>query len=325
MKEELESVAAVAITTDAWTSTTTDNYITITCHYIKDWTMKSLVLQTRSFVERHTAVNLSQMLKTAVEDWGLRGKVVACVHDNAANIVLANSRQYVPWQSVLCFAHTLQLAVNDGMATVEIDGVVDACNRLVAHFHRSALATQSLREKQTSLQMPQHRLIQSCKTRWNSACHMFGRLHEQRQAVSAVLADRAITKLKDEQKFALERSQWQIIEDIIPVLEALKCATTALSGEKNISSSVTLPVTHGLLKLHLVVSEDDSLVVANFKTAVSASLKERLLTSDEISIPPLSAALDPRHKQLKFLAPTAHQQVQDKMIELLALQDRPPT
>jgi hypothetical protein len=293
--------------------------------YIKDWAIKSVVLQTRAFGERHIAVNLSEILKIAVEDWGLAGRMVACVHDNAANIVLANSRQYVPWQSVPCFAHTLQLGVNDGIATVEIEEVVDACNRLVAHFHRSALATQSLWEKQTSLQMPQHRLIQSCKTRWNSVCDMFGRLNEQRQAVTAVLADRTVTKLKDEEKFALERSQWQIIEDVIPVLHTLKCATTALSGENNVSNSVILPVTHGLLKLHLVVSEDDSRVVAAFKTAVSASLKERLLKCDEISIPVLSAALDPRHKQLKFLAATAHQQVQDKLIELLAMQDRSPT
>jgi len=115
------------------------------------------------------------------------------------------------------------------MTLTAVDSVVEACNELVGHFHRSSLAaTNGLRDKQKSLNIPVHRLIQSCKTRWNSVCDMFHRLYEQRQAVSAVMADRNIFKLKDEQKFALERNQWQVIEDIIPILQALTCATTVL-------------------------------------------------------------------------------------------------
>lgn len=61
------------------------------------------------------------------------------VHDNASNIVLANSSQFVPWESSPCSAHTLQLAVNDGMKAAKIDEVTHECSRLVAHFHRSTL------------------------------------------------------------------------------------------------------------------------------------------------------------------------------------------
>jgi len=95
MKTALKEICAVAITTDAWTSLTTGNYITVTCHYIENWSMKSIVLQTRASAERHTAANLSESLKAVVEDWGLDGKFTACVHDNASNIVLANSHQFV--------------------------------------------------------------------------------------------------------------------------------------------------------------------------------------------------------------------------------------
>ena len=83
-------------------------------------------------------VNLSESLKAAVHDWDLDDKVTACVHDNASNIVLANSHQFVTWESVPCFAHTLQLAINDGMTLAEVDSVVEACNKLVGHFHRSS-------------------------------------------------------------------------------------------------------------------------------------------------------------------------------------------
>jgi len=78
------------------------------------------------FNERHTAANLADLTKTAADEWGISGKVLACVHDNASNIILANSNQFVPWQSSPCFAHTLQLAISDGMPIANIDEVVPA-------------------------------------------------------------------------------------------------------------------------------------------------------------------------------------------------------
>ena len=99
MKEELEAVNSVAITTDAWTAMTTHNYITVTCHYISKWVMKSVVLQTRSSTERHTVENLAGLLKSVVTEWGIDNNVVACVHDNASNVVRANSKQFVTGRS----------------------------------------------------------------------------------------------------------------------------------------------------------------------------------------------------------------------------------
>lgn len=234
LKLSLQQATSVSITTDGWTSNTTESYITVTCHYIdNEWNLKSSVLQTRAYEDRHTGENLAALLKSVVEEWGLEGKILACVHDNASNIVSANSPQMVPWKSAPCFAHTLQLAINDGMRIVGVEEVVQVCNKLVSHFHHSTLASKCLEEKQKSLNLPIHRLIVSCKTRWNSIIDMFERLHSQRQAVSAVLADRRVTKLNEEKKLAIPDSSWQVIEDFIPVLKALKCATTALGTEVN--------------------------------------------------------------------------------------------
>merc|ERR1712115_503838 len=49
IKKELLESQSVAITTDSWTSISTQSYTTITAHYIdKDWVQKSKVLYTRS-------------------------------------------------------------------------------------------------------------------------------------------------------------------------------------------------------------------------------------------------------------------------------------
>ncbi|XP_033739044.1 uncharacterized protein LOC117326406 [Pecten maximus] len=43
---ELSQAKGVSLTSDAWTSRATESYITITCHFVRDWELKSKVLQT---------------------------------------------------------------------------------------------------------------------------------------------------------------------------------------------------------------------------------------------------------------------------------------
>jgi len=163
------------------------------------------------------------------------------------------------------------------MMAAKIDEISVERSKLVAHLHRSTVAMKGVEAKQKMVEIMQRKLIQSRKTRWNLISDMFERLFEQRLAISVALSDRSVTKLSDERKLALQESHWQLIEDILPVLQALKCATTVLSRETNVSASVVYPVAYGLVTNHLVVGDCDSKLVADFKIAVSDSLKRRLM------------------------------------------------
>lgn len=303
LKDRLSKTARMAITTDAWTSLTTESYITLTCHYIAEWEMHSAVLETRNFDERHTAVNIANYLKDATEQWlSSSDKVIACVHDNASNMVLANRGL---WESVPCFAHTLQLAINEGFSIASVKSVIAGSSRLVTHFHHSTVATAALHQKQQQQNVPEHKLIQYCRTRWNSVCDMFERLLEQRWTVCAVLSDRNTTKLADAKTLDLKDEHWQIVEELIPVLQSLKCATTTMCSETNVCVSMVYPITHSLITKHLNAQIGESPRVSEFKTAVAESLKRRIITVAEdvekVALPLIAAILDPRHKHLKFL------------------------
>lgn len=118
LKEELKtkvgSASAVCLTTDCWTSITTESYMAVTCHFIgNDYTLSTALLDCFSFSERHTADNLAEQLKKISEDWSISEKVVACVSDNASNIKAAI--QNVGWKHLPCFAHTLNLVVKEGL------------------------------------------------------------------------------------------------------------------------------------------------------------------------------------------------------------------
>ncbi|XP_030227714.1 zinc finger BED domain-containing protein 1-like [Gadus morhua] len=317
--KKLAKAESVALTTDCWTALTAESYITITCHYIgDDWEMNSAVLLTESLPGCHTADCLAEKLNGAVEQWGIEGRVIACVHDNAANIVAANRPTRVSWVSVACFAHTLQLAINDGFA-LYLNRVISAAGKLVGHFNHSTVASKTLQKKQEQMALPSHRLIQSCKTRWNSVCEMFDRLVEQRWAVAAVLSDRTVTKLQDARILELKDEHWRLMEEMQPVLRALKCATTVMSAEKDVSISNTYPITFGLINTHLMRKEGDGPKVIEFKTKVRSSLSTRMnVQSAEFvsSAPMLSAMLDPRHKHLSFLTPAQTVVANAKLVEL---------
>ncbi|CAI5677365.1 unnamed protein product [Oreochromis niloticus] len=53
---ELSQASSVALTTDGWTSRATENYVTVTAHYITaEWEIRSPVLQTCPLYKSHTA------------------------------------------------------------------------------------------------------------------------------------------------------------------------------------------------------------------------------------------------------------------------------
>ena len=69
LKKHLESEAfSIALTMDIWTSMTTEAYMTVTAHYIDlNWKLQNFILETPSFPERHTGVNIAEKLKEVEE------------------------------------------------------------------------------------------------------------------------------------------------------------------------------------------------------------------------------------------------------------------
>lgn len=120
--------------------------------------------------ERHTAENIANQLKAVLTEWKVWHKVVAIVSDNAANMVMAitdHLKKHVP-----CFAHTLNLAVQDAIR------MIDVLHTKVKD-KGSTLSSNTLKETQQR-NGPILKLKQAMPTRWNSSHHMFKRMLEVR-------------------------------------------------------------------------------------------------------------------------------------------------
>ena len=53
VESDLKSAEFVALTSDGWTSRSTESYITVTAHFIQEWNIKNYVLQTRRMDEKN--------------------------------------------------------------------------------------------------------------------------------------------------------------------------------------------------------------------------------------------------------------------------------
>ena len=70
---------------------------------------------------------------------------------------------------------------------------------------------------------------------------MLQHLDEQKQYVQAVLSDRSVVGAVQEESLSLSAGQWNRISSMLPDLEGLQVATTAMC-EKNLSASCILSV-----------------------------------------------------------------------------------
>lgn len=145
----IDNAAACALTTDGWTSRSTDSYITITVHFVNtdsDWQLETYVLETKCFNESHNSANLSAHMKAAQARWGLRSTHTAPLYvttDNASNQTKAIAEAGL--KNMRCFAHTINLAVQRGLSVPGIVTVLAKIRRVVGYFHRSPLAMGVLR------------------------------------------------------------------------------------------------------------------------------------------------------------------------------------
>ncbi|XP_069555997.1 E3 SUMO-protein ligase ZBED1-like [Brachyistius frenatus] len=323
---QLGRVEKVALTADFWTALPFQRYVTVSCSFITDdWQGRSAVLQTHKLPSDGRAAPdvVTEKLLGTVRTWGVAGKVTACVHNGPRGAPSAQACARVTWDYATCFATTLQLAVSDGLSE-DLVRIIVGAGRLVWHFNHNLLASEALEQKQVQMCLPQHKLVQSSKARWDTICDMFQHLLEQRWAIKAVLSDRTITNRQEAQTLEIEDDCWQIIENFTPVLATLKWATTVISAETEVSISNIYPITFSLVQTHLVPKENDVEQVSEFKLKVQKSLRNHMeVDSKNLASKPalIASMLDPRHKHLSFLTPTGRLAAKVKLHELVSKLD----
>ena len=177
-----------------------------------------------------------------------------------------------------CFAHTLQLVVEEGViAQRAVTDILTTCRKVVGHFKHSATAYNHFHEIQKRLGIATHRLQQDIKTRWNSSYYML-------QSVLELPTD--ITELTP--------YQLDLAQKVVEALQPIEEITKTISSD-SVTIAVVIPFIRMLVK-SLEKHHNDS-GVRTMKKEMLKSLKRRFNGIEENKYVVIATLLDPRFKR----------------------------
>jgi len=127
--------------------------------------------------ESHTADNISHQFRKLLSDWGIKTEnVVACVTNNAANILKAASDAFGNEKQLSYFAQNLNLMMENSVKCVA--SIVDKVKAVVTFTKQSTDVRGRLTKLQNARGERQHKLKDHVATRWNSEFMMLERFIE---------------------------------------------------------------------------------------------------------------------------------------------------
>ena len=99
LKTVILNADSTSLTTDSWTSNSTEDFVTVTLlvllvHVLSDWVLSCYVLDTSPLSLAHTAWNLSAHLTSVIQKWSVKYDllyVTATDNNSATNIVKGKS------------------------------------------------------------------------------------------------------------------------------------------------------------------------------------------------------------------------------------------
>ena len=300
VSKHVTGISHISFTTDIWsTDLSSCSLLSLTAHWLThQFERKSAILHAQPFDGSHTGEAICQTILKMLQSWDLsKDKVHLVIRDNAANMIKGITDAGL--QNLGCFAHTLQLVINDGVLSQRI--VIDmlaTSRKIVGHFRRSTLAYSRLRNIQENLGLPIHRLIQDEPTRWNSTFYMLQRLMEQKMALGAYASEYTIPQLTPR--------QIDIANKVIKVMTIIEEVTRSISADAA-TVSVIIPFVR-IVSKSLSQSDDDT-GVRTMKNEMKSSLMRRFADVEDNQYLTVATLLDPRFKDKFFTHPSIKIQV----------------
>ncbi|CAI5678562.1 zinc finger BED domain-containing protein 4-like [Oreochromis niloticus] len=307
ISESLEMIPTLSMTTDIWSSDVCPlSLLSLTVHWIdSSFTMQKAVLQAKEFRGSHTGESIAAAMEEMLNAWEIpKNKVHVVLRDNASNIKKAMDRLGVA--SLGCFAHTLQLVVNEGLLAQR--GVCDAVTvgrKIVGHFKHSPQAYSRLEDIQMELNMSPKRLIQDVRTRWNSTYYMIKTLTEQKRALCAYSAEYDLPA-------TLSAQQWGLLEKVLTALAPFEELTKEVSASSSSASDV-IPIVCVLKRVLSRENEADE-GIKKMKGTLLEAVNRRFRHVESEPLYTVATLLDPRYKDRYFTSVETSKQAKDALM-----------
>ena len=155
------------------------------------------MLHAQELPEKHMEEYIAVTVIKILEEWKIAlSQVHVIIRDNGTNMVKAMTEANLP--SFGCFAHSLQLIVNNGLLSQHVvKDLLGICRSIVGYFKHSSVVYHKLAQIQDNLNLLKHKLKQDVSTRWNSTLYMVESILEQKMALAAYAVENNIAQLRN--------------------------------------------------------------------------------------------------------------------------------
>lgn len=276
-----ENDSKFAFTLDAWSGKTRKSYYGITIHFIdSDWVLRTLTLDFEPSHGKHCGVDIANIFSNVLQFYTIENKIEGIAVDNvAANTTfiselgeILNNKNIafnIEDQHFRCFAHVLNLAVQDILKVMDVEqneernieclnyeeeNVNDSYTEIddeinVLSDNGVANIVKKIRKlncKIRNSEVLNKKLISFCsafdikyikpqldsKTRWNSTHDMLQISYHLKNALDKLCESNEALKM-----YSLKSTEWILVEKIVDFLQDFKCVSEKISGE----NYITLP------------------------------------------------------------------------------------
>nr|XP_023679194.1 uncharacterized protein LOC111850022 [Paramormyrops kingsleyae]XP_023679195.1 uncharacterized protein LOC111850022 [Paramormyrops kingsleyae] len=241
------------------------------------YTMQSFLLDCRRFTGKHCGERIASAFEEIVEEYGIRLKVSFIITDNASNMKRAfkvsipqdsehpdsegeDLDDEMMWEDIdafesaspcssserlSCFAHSLQLVVNDGMKELKaVSRAIAKASKITSLVHSSS----QYRDKFEACFGTNRSIPAANTTRWNST-------FKKIQALTA-LEHKALTEMcSDSDNLVFSAREWTQLKELCAILALFSEATDMTEGGKSVTISMVVPTVLDL-KTHLIKMEN---------------------------------------------------------------------
>uniref|UniRef100_A0A8C5MY44 BED-type domain-containing protein n=1 Tax=Leptobrachium leishanense TaxID=445787 RepID=A0A8C5MY44_9ANUR len=288
-----KDMKAISFTTDIWSSSVSPvSLISLTAQWVDgDFTLQQVMLHAKKFQGSHTGQAIATMLEEMFETWAIpKSSVHVVVRDNAKNMIKGMEDAGLP--SISCVAHTLQLAVSEGLLSQRsIADAVGVGRKIIGHFKHSNLAYSRLQDIQIQLGQPVKRLQQDVPTRWNSTFYMLQSLIEQKRAFGVYASEYELP-------VTISANQWNLMEKVLNILAPFEELTRQMSSSDAFASDVIPSVTVVQTVLSDMAGEDQG--IGTMRNTLLAALQRRFIDTEQNPLYGIATLLDPRYKERFF-------------------------
>lgn len=305
-----DNIKSFSFTSDIWSSNVCPmSMLSLNAQFVdENFELHKVVLHSQDFSGSHTVEALAATFIDMFQTWGIpKEKVHVILRVNAKNMEKAMRDADLP--SLPCMAHTLQLAVSEGVLSQRsFSDVIASGRRIVSHFKHSQLAYSRLQSIQKQLGQPIKRLQQDVPTRWNSTLYMLQSLLEQRRALSAYGADYDLPAMFTD-------SQWTLVENMISLLAPFEELTQQISLS-TASAADVIPSIRALTRLLEKTAETDQDAKTSKATLLEA-VQKRFRDIESERLYTIATVLDPRYKD-RYFPDALKPQIRELLSDVLA-------